>query len=136
MKKQVKIKKVEPDKKTSQKFIIALSIVSIMGFLSIVMETIFSFSLDIYLDFVLMLTVGIGLLVDANFHTLKTLRNGLTPDNFSHLIVAVIGFLAVLAGIFSLPQILVEHPLFLSTKGIISIIAILVIIVQTWFSHD
>lgn len=126
--------KKEASKPTSQKFIIALSIVSIAGFLSIVMETIFNFSLDVYLDFVLMLTVGIGLLVDANFHTLKTLRHGLTPDNFTHLIVAVIGFLAILAGIFSLPQILVEHPLFLSIKGIISIIAILVIIVQTWFT--
>lgn len=136
MKKQVKIKKIEPPKKNSQKFIIALSIVSIMGFLSIVLETIFSFSLDIYLDFVLMLTVGIGLIVDANFNVLKSLKHGLNPDNFSHLIVAVIGFLAVLAGIFSLPQILVEHPLFLSTKAIISIIAILVIIVQTWFGHN
>jgi peptidoglycan/LPS O-acetylase OafA/YrhL len=130
------MKKSVERKKTSQKFVIALSVVSIAGFLSIVAETIFNFSLDEYLDFILMLVVGAGLLVDADLKTLKSLKRGLTPKNFTHLVVAVIGTLAVVAGIFSLPRITIEHPMFLSIKGIIAIIAIIVIVIQTWFGRE
>lgn len=129
------MKKSAEKKKVSQKFVIALSIVSIVGFLSIVSETMLNFSLDTYLDFILMLVVGGGLLIDADLKTLKGLKRGLTPKKFTHLVVAVIGALAVIAGIFSLPQISFEHPVFLAIKGVIAIIAIIVIIIQTWFGQ-
>jgi len=44
----------------------------------------------------------------------------------------VIGALAVVASILSLPQLNIQNATFLSVKGIISILAIIFIIIQTW----
>ncbi len=121
--------------KTSEMFITGLAVVSIAGFIGIISKSIFNFELDTYVNATFMLVVGIALLIDADFKTLRTLKYGVTPKNFSHLTLAVIGTIAVIAGIFTIPQISIDHFLFQSTKGIISIIAIIVIVVQTWFTR-
>ncbi len=120
--------------KASQKFVTALAIVSIAGFGAIVGESIFGFNVDEYVEALLMFVIGAGLLFDSDFRVLKSLRSGLSSENLNHLTTAIVGFIAIVAGIFSIPQIRIEHSLFVSTRGIISIIAIIVIIVQTWFT--
>jgi len=39
---------------------------------------------------------------------------------------------AIIAGVLSISQINIQHPVFLAIKGGISIIAIIFIIIQTW----
>lgn len=118
--------------KLTHQFVTALSIVSIVGFLSVVSETLFNFDFSGYAEAALMLVIGGGMILEANFDKIKSLKHGLNSGNFTHLTTMIIGVIAILAGIFSIPQIRVETPGFLAVKGIISIIAIIVIAIQTW----
>ncbi len=124
--------KVSGKIKLSHRFVTALSIVSILGFLGIVSDTLFSYDLGGYVEAGLMFIIGIGMVLEAKLEKIKTIRWGLTSSNFTHLTTVVIGVIAILAGIFSLPPIRIETVGFLAIKGIMSIIAIIVIIIQTW----
>jgi len=132
------IKKAEKIKekrklKLSRKFIYALSLVSILGFVGIISETFFEYNLHFYVESLLMLIIGMGMIFESKSKSLISIKDtGLTSSNFTHLTTVVIGTIAILAGIFSFPQIRIENSSFLAIKGIISVIAIIVIIVQTW----
>lgn len=121
--------------KASHRFVTALAIVSIAEFLRIITETIFNYDISFYNEAFFMFVIGVALVLESDYHVLKTLRHDVNPKNFNHLTTAIVGVIAIVAGIFSLPQIRLEHPMFLSVKGIISIIAIIVIIVQTWIAE-
>ena len=117
----------------SNKFVTILALVSIIGFAGIVSETLFNYSIGDYITALWMFIIGIGFIFEGQLSTLKRVRvEGLTPTNFTHLITLIIGLLAIFTGIFSLPQISLQNQGFLAVKGIVSIVAILVIVVQTW----
>ena len=116
----------------SQKIVTALAIVSIIGFASIVTQTIFNYDITAYVEVSLMLIIGVGLIIEARIKKLKSLERGITSNNITHLTTIVIGVIAILAGIFSIPAIRLENPAFLAIKGIMSVIAIIVITIQTW----
>jgi len=119
--------------KVSHKFIIALSIVSILGFIGIVSETLFAKNISTYIESLWMIIIGLGLVIEANIKRLRNLsKEGITSNNLAHLTTIVIGFISIIAGILSSPYINFQNPSFLAIKGIVSIIAILVIIIQTW----
>jgi|SRR3989344_3753432 len=118
--------------RVSQKFVTALAIVSIIGFASIVTQTIFNYDITAYVEVSLMLIIGVGLIIEARIKKLKSLERGITSNNITHLTTIVIGVIAILAGIFSIPAIRLENPAFLAIKGIMSVIAIIVITIQTW----
>ena len=119
--------------KASHKFVSILAVVSILGFAAIVSSTLFDFDLNEYVDSLLMLIVGLGLVIEGQITRLRQIKEeGLTPTNFTHLVTVIIGVIAICAGIFSFPGIRFEHPTFLAVKGILSIIAIIFIIIQTW----
>ena len=126
-------KKDDKKIKLSHRFIYALSLVSIMGFIGIVSESLFDFSLIHYVEAFLMIIIGGGLILESKTKSLISIREiGLTSNNFTHLVTVVIGIIAVLAGIFSFPQIRIETSAFIAIKGIIAIIAIIIIVIQTW----
>jgi peptidoglycan/LPS O-acetylase OafA/YrhL len=128
-KKEVPRRKV----KASDMFVTILALVSIIGFAGIVSITLFNFDLTFYIEALLMVIIGAGLILEGQPLQLKRIKiEGLTPTNFTHLITVVIGVIALLAGIFSFPQIRIENSGFLAVKGIISIIAIIIIVIQTW----
>ena len=118
--------------KVSQKFVTALAIVSILGFSGVVSQSFFNFDSSDYIESFLMLIIGTGLIIEAKIKKLKSLSRGLTSNNITHLTSFIIGLIAIIAGIFSFPLIRIINPSFLAIKGIISIIAIAVIIIQTW----
>jgi len=128
-------KKTTPQKskvKISHRFITALSIVSILGFAGIVSQTLFNFNLENYVEALLMIIVGGGLIFEARAKNLKTIAKGLNTNNFTHLTTVIIGVIAIFSGIFSFPQIRITFPGFEAIKGIMAVIAIIVIIIQTW----
>ena len=118
--------------RVSQKFVTALAIVSILGFFGIMSQSFFDFDSSEYIESFLMLIIGAGLIIEAKVKKLKSLSRGLTSNNITHLTTVIIGVIAIVAGIFSFPMIRIMNPSFLAIKGIISIIAIVVIIIQTW----
>ena len=117
----------------SHRLIIALALVSIIGFAGIISETLFDFNSGEIVEALWMLVIGLGLIFEAQLKRLWSIRSeGLTSTNTTHLITAVVGFIAMVAGILSFPFIRLENQGFLAVKGIISFIAIIIIIVQTW----
>ena len=119
--------------KVSESFIIALAVVSIIGFVGIVSSSLFDKNINQYTESLLMIVIGIGLIIEAEIKKLKGLkRRGITPTNFTHLTTAIIGGFALLSGVLSFPLIDFQNPSFLAMKGIVSIIAIIFIIIQTW----
>lgn len=117
----------------SHKFIIALALVSILGFAGIISETLFNFDLGFYVEALLMIIIGMGFIAEGEVTKLSRIKlDGLTPKNFTKLITVIMGFIAMITGIFSFPQMRVDASGFLAVKGIIAVIAIVVIVIQTW----
>ncbi len=128
-------KKQKQKKKSdmSKVFVTVLAIVSIMGFSAIISKSWFDFDLASYVESLILLVMGIGFIVEAEPKILfKKTKRGIDRRNFSRLTTLIIGSLATIAGILSFPIINLQHFIFLAIKGVISIIAIVFIIVQTW----
>lgn len=119
--------------KLSHKFVMILATVSILGFVGIVSETIFNRNINIHIHSLWLIVIGIGMILEAQIKSLRKIREqGLTPNNFTHLITLVVGIIAILAGIFSFPNFGIVNPSFHAVRGVVSIIAIIVIVIQTW----
>jgi len=119
--------------KISRRLVTALSILSIIGFAGVISKNIFSFDLDFYTEAALLIVIGIGLVVEARIKKLKSIPRGLTSNNLTHLTTIIVGIIAILVGLFTIPPIRWESPVFLAVKGIISVIAIVIIFIQTWW---
>jgi len=116
--------------------VIALSVVSIIGFLSIMIESLFYLDVSDYIDTLWLVVLGLGLILETTIKELKSVkRRGLTSDYLGKITMVVVGSLAIIAGILSLPQINVQNASFLAVKGIIAILAIVFIILQTWITN-
>jgi len=128
-------KRKEREKKASRTFIIALSVVSIIGFLSIMLESLFYIKINNYIETLWLFTLGLGLIFETSIKELKSVKKkGLTSNYLGKITMVVVGSIAIIAGILSLPQIDIQNPSFLAVKGIISILAIVLIILQTWIT--
>jgi hypothetical protein len=120
-------------RKTSRNFVIALSIVSIIGFVSIILESLFYINISEYIDTLWLCALGLGLIFETSIRELKSIRRkGLSSEYLGKITMIVVGSIAIIAGALSLPQINLQNPSFLAVKGIISILAIVFIILQTW----
>ncbi len=118
--------------KVSKSFVTILAIVSILGFVSIISETLFDIDIRFYVESAWMFIIGIGLILEAKIRRLRTLKFGLNPGNFTTLITLTIGGIAIVAGVLSVPYFGLQNPSFLAMKGILSVIAIVIIFIQTW----
>jgi len=119
--------------KVSKHFIVILALVSIFSFLDIVGNTLFEKDIRYFVEAFMMILIGTGLILEVQIKRLTSIaRQGLDQVNFTSLTTVIIGVIAVIAGIFSFPPIRINSPGFIAVKGILAIIAIAVIIVQTW----
>lgn len=119
--------------KASHVFVSVLAIVSIMGFAAIISESWFGFKLNIYVESLILLVLGVGFIFESEpKRVFKKKIKELDERNFGRLTTFVVGCLAVIAGILSFPYINIQHYVFLSVKGLISFIAIIFIVIQTW----
>lgn len=119
--------------KISKPFVNILAILSIIGFASIISYTLFNYNIDTYTETLWLTILGLGFIIEASpiklFHDI---RNNLGERNFTSTTTLIIGTMAVIAGILALPQINIQTAAFLAVKGIMSIVAVVFIIVQTW----
>lgn len=89
----------------------------------------FNFSIGGYQDVLWLIILGIGFILESKPKSFSKKKKETPVTNLSSL---VIGFIAIIAGILSMPFIGIDHPVFLAVKGVISVIAIIFIIFQTW----
>jgi hypothetical protein len=111
------------------KFAMALAVVSIIGFLEIMAGSFFGFNFGNYIEFLWLTVLGTGFILQSKPHILMKKRKDETVNSIASL---VLGAMAVIAGLLSLPFIGIIHPVFLATKGVISLIAIIFIVLETW----
>ncbi len=129
-------KDVEVKKKASRNFVIALSIVSMIGFLSIMLESLFNFVINAYLETLWLVVLGTGLILESSLKDFKKIRKkGLTSEYLGKLTMVIVGGIGIIAGLLSLPQLNIQHSSFLAIKGIVSLLAIIFIIFQTWVTE-
>ncbi|NPE26551.1 hypothetical protein HNV12_00940 [Methanococcoides sp. SA1] len=129
------MKEAEPTTptKVSKPFVNILAILSILGFTSIISYTLLDVNITAYIESLWLIILGLGFTIEAHpIQLFKRIKNQLKERNFTALTTLTVGVLAITAGILSLPQINIQNPGFLAVKGIMSIIAIIFIVVQTW----
>lgn len=131
-------KKNIEEKKASEVrwFVIALSLVSIIGFLNIVFESLFDWSFANYIETLWLTILGASLILQTSVDELREIKkNGLTSEYLGKITMIIIGTIAIIAGALSLPQANLQNATFLAVKGIISLLAIIFIILQTWLGE-
>ena len=121
--------KKKVDEKFIFKFSMALAVISIIGFLEIVSISFFGFDFGEYLGFFWLVVLGVGFILQSKPKKLLKKRRDETVADITSLVV---GIMAIVAGFLSLPIIGINHPVFLATIGVVSIIAIIFIILETW----
>lgn len=132
------VKPTEPKKsKISSNFVYILAIISIIGFLGIIVNSFFEINIDAYVSFLWLIIMGVGfILISRPKELYEGSRKNFDESKVAGLTSFIVGLLAIIAGVLSIPQINIQHPVFLAVKGVISIIAIIFIIVQTWIIHN
>jgi len=110
-----------------------LAIISIVGFLEIVLDSMFGIIVREYMGSLWLGIMGLGFMAIVKPRSLfAQAKERLTPTIFSRLTTFVVGAIAILAGILAVPQLGIMNPALLAVKGIISIISIFFIIIETW----
>ncbi|MBS3073537.1 hypothetical protein J4465_01945 [Candidatus Pacearchaeota archaeon] len=121
------------DKKiSSDGFVIILSTISILGFIGIVSSALFNIEISGYIEALWIIILGFGLLIKTSFRKIKSIKKGLSTYNFPHLTNAFIGIVAIITGILGSPLFNIINPTFHAIRGILAIIAIIIIFVETW----
>ncbi len=103
--------------------------VSIIGFGEIILNSFFDLSFQKYMGFLWLTLMGIGFIMESKP---KQIHRRNSNDSVTDITALVVGVMAIIAGILSIPQIGVDHPVFFATKGVISLIAIIFIAMETW----
>ncbi|MGK0209319.1 MAG: hypothetical protein ACI83O_000592 [Patescibacteria group bacterium] len=132
-KKSVKKDKAVNETRISSSFVNILAVLSIMGFVGIISVTLFGRNIDAYVESIWLIFMGFGFIIESSpIQLYDSIHSKMTNHDFSSMTTFIVGLMAVLASILSFPGIDVQSVAFDAIKGVISIIAILFIIVQTW----
>jgi hypothetical protein len=117
--------------RVSKSFVIVLALVSILGFIGIITRTLYNANIDGVIESLWFIIMGIGFIVEAKpLNLFKKIDSSLDQRNFASMTTLVVGLMALVAGI--LRVIGVETLVFSAIQGLISIIAIIFIIIETW----
>ena len=117
--------------RVSKSFIVVLALVSIMGFIGIISRTLYNANIDKVIESLWFLIMGVGFIIESKpLNLFKKINDSLNNSNFSAMTTLVVGLMALTAGI--LRVVGVENLAFSAIQGLISIIAIIFIIVETW----
>jgi hypothetical protein len=110
----------------------SLAIISIIGFLGIIASVFAGF------DFItentagiILVVLGFGLAVEGQIKKWRDFKgDGYSSTEITHVITGLLGIIAVFTGLLSL--IGLSGKTLLALQGIISVIAVVIIILQTW----
>jgi hypothetical protein len=111
-----------------------LATISILGFLSILLINVAGVDIDLQVDALVFVVLGIGLMISGGWRLFfQRFKNGLTRAETNQVVTVVVGFASLLVGILDLPAFMVQFNWMSGVKVIISAIAIIVIAVEAWF---
>jgi len=118
--------------KFTNSFLIVMAVVSIIGFLTIALNSFFGIDIGEFTSPVLLIIFGIAFMIEGQTRFwFKYIKDGrLTSSEFTHLITGIIGIFAVISGFVAF--FIKDNPVFLTMQGIIAVIAIIVIVIETF----
>jgi len=119
-----------------------LAVVSVLGFLTIFVASIYS-ALDIgpWVDGLLFIIIGVALMLSGGVQVLfRMLEDGLTNKEITKILTILVGLTSFLVGIFTFPidafRGLQTVPVVGGIKTIISALAIIIIVADSWISKS
>jgi hypothetical protein len=117
--------------RNAKAFVYVLGIVSALGFVAIAVKSLLGVDFNAWATSLIFGILGIGLIVQGNIlQTKKMLKGGLTKQEISNISTSVLGLFSILTGFVTSPLIATESQVFLTIQGIVSIIAIIIILFQ------
>ena len=117
-----------------QKFLFFLVMIDLVGFLIIALNNLVGLNLKVYSEFAWTLLFSLGLILISDVKKILSIgRKGIKTDNFSSLVTFIIGVLALVVAILSLPQFNIISPTMSSIKGIVALIAVSYVIIEIFF---
>lgn len=117
-----------------QKFLFFLVMIDLVGFLIIALNNLVGLNLKVYSEFAWTLLFSFGLILISDVKKILSIgRKGIKTDNFSSLVTFIIGVLALVVAILSLPQFNIVSPTMSSIKGIVALIAVSYVIIEIFF---
>lgn len=112
-----------------------LAIISIIGFIIILSKSLFGLDLGRYMVPSMLIVFGVGLTLIGQIKAWRTFfRDGLTMNEGAHIITGILGIVAVIVGIVSIRVL--DSAIVDAIQGVIAIIAIAFIIIQTWLISE
>ena len=118
--------------KVTTTFLYSLAVISIIGFLGIIGQTWFKFDfITTNTSSLILIVLGFGLAVEGQIRRWKDMpKNGISSNELSHVVTGIIGLMAIVVGLVGLLGITGDT--LMATQGIISVIAIFIIILETF----
>ena len=125
-------------RKVGTKFVGVLALISIYGFTEIILQSLLDISIIEYSSSVWLIIMSIGFFLAARPKNLyETAKTSISENVFSRIVTLIIGLLALVSGVSSLPQVNIIHPALETIKAVIGVISVIFIILQAWvFDHD
>ncbi|MFP4112414.1 MAG: hypothetical protein ACLFPQ_01760 [Candidatus Woesearchaeota archaeon] len=124
---------IKEEKKISKIFVNTLALISILGFVSIISESLFGYSIDNYMRPFWLIIMGAGFIIEANpMELYRQIKVRLDDTNFNRITTLVIGVFALASGIIAIPFFNINHFIFLAMMALVSFVAIFFIIIETW----
>lgn len=119
-------------------FMIYLAIVSIIGFVLEITLDIFQVDLSAWFRGLMFIIIGAGIIAVGNVQAIRShLKDGrLIGREIADIFTVIIGIFAVLVGIVALPIDFLNKldvPAFDGIRALVAFLAIVMIIIQTWF---
>ncbi|MAH46023.1 hypothetical protein CMI37_09335 [Candidatus Pacearchaeota archaeon] len=118
------------------KFILAMAVVSILGFLTAALDAFTGIDIGPWVNGLIFIIIGIGLAsVGGVFSVIQYFENGLTNEEIAFILTALVGVLSIIVGLLELPIDFLSNiniPAFDGIKGTIAIFAIALISVQAY----
>jgi hypothetical protein len=116
-----------------KKFLFFLIMIDLTWFASVALDNLFGLNFQDYGEFAWILLFSLGMIIISDVKKIISMgRKGIRSDNFSSLVTFVIGMMALIVAILSLPQINIASPIMSSIKGIIAVIAVFYVIIEAF----
>ena len=110
------------------KFTQYLSVISILGFTTILIQTSTSVDISQWVNSMLFFLIGLSLFVSGGYKLIFSyFKGGLTVGEMNRIVTVVVGVASMFVGILTTPILDINYEVFTGIKIIISIIAIMVI---------
>lgn len=110
-----------------------LMVISVLGYLAILVSSLFNVDIGPWVDSMLFLLIGSALLISGGVRFFfRYFKNGLTTAEINRIVSIVVGMASVITGILIAPFFSIQAEVLNGVKAVIAVIAILTILAERY----